>query len=108
MYTPINTGVTKSDLTGYHPYLFMMTIVLIIFGLVCIFWKDTIAQLLYACLGALLFSVYLVFDTQMVLGRFTFSYSLDDAYFAAIMLYIDIMEIFLQILRILNAAQGRR
>lgn len=43
-----------------------------------------------------------MFDTQLVLGRFEHQYSLDDAYLAAIQLYIDIMEIFLNILRILN------
>jgi FtsH-binding integral membrane protein len=91
MYNFANSGVTKSDFTGCGPYLFVVTIVMIIFGIVCIFWSNPIVQLVYASLAALLFSVYLIFDTQMVLGRFRFSYTLDDAYFAAIMLYIDIM-----------------
>lgn len=63
-------------------------------------------HLVYACLSALLFSIYLVFDTQMVLGKFQNEYSLDDAYFAAIQLYIDIIQIFLQILSILQHADN--
>lgn len=66
----IYLGVTKTDLTGCGPYLFILCLVLIVFGIVCIFWKNPIAHLVYACLAALLFSVYLIFDTQMVLGKF--------------------------------------
>jgi FtsH-binding integral membrane protein len=98
--------VTKSDFTGYGPFLFIFGMIVFIFGIGCIFWQNPIAQLVYSCLAALLFGVYLIYDTQMILGKFTFSYSLDDAYFAAIMLYIDIMEIFLQVLRILSLTRG--
>ena len=94
--------VTESDLTGWGPYLMVFCLVLLIFGIVCIFWRDPIVQLIYSCLSALLFSVYLVFDTQLVLGKGEYSYTLDDAYLAAIQLYIDIMELFLHILRILS------
>lgn len=95
-------GVTKTDLTGLGPYLMVICLVLLIFGIICIFWRDPIVQLIYSCLSALLFSVYLVFDTQLVLGKGQYSYTLDDAYLAAIQLYIDIMELFLHILRILS------
>ena len=80
--------------------------VLLCFGIVLIFWHNKVAHLIYACLAALLFSVYLIFDTQLVLGKGRYSYSLDDAYLAAIQLYIDIVEIFLQILQILTFADG--
>lgn len=59
-------------------------------------------QLIYACLGALLFSIYLIYDTQLVIGKGTFSYSLDDAYLAAIQLYLDVINLFLFILQILG------
>lgn len=62
--------------------------------------------MIYSCITALLFSIYLVFDTQMVLGRGQFAYTLDDAYLAAIQLYIDIIQIFLQILQILSFANN--
>ena len=89
-------------MTGWGPYLMVICLVLFVFGIVCIFWRDPIVQLIYSCLSALLFSVYLVFDTQLVLGKGQYSYTLDDAYLAAIQLYIDIMELFLHILRILS------
>ena len=75
---------------------------MLIFGIVAIFWRDPIVQLVYSCLSAFLFAIYLVFDTQVVLGRAQYSYTLDDAYLAAIQLYLDIVELFLNILRILS------
>ena len=84
----------------------MITLLLFCFGIVLIFWKNPIAHLVYSCLAGLLFCIYLVFDTQMVLGKGKYAYTLDDAYFAAIQLYIDIIEIFLQILRILSYVDG--
>ena len=58
--------------------------------------------MIYACLGALVFSIYLIYDTQLVVGKGTFSYSLDDAYLAAIQLYLDVINLFLFILQILG------
>lgn len=77
-------------------------LVMLVFGIVAIFWRDPIVQLIYSCLGALLFGIYLVYDTQLVLGNHRYSYSLDDAYLAALQLYLDIIELFLNILRILS------
>ena len=80
----------------------MILIVLILFGIITIFWRNPIVQLIYACLGALVFSIYLIYDTQLVIGKGQFSYSLDDAYLAAIQLYLDIINLFLFILQILG------
>jgi FtsH-binding integral membrane protein len=96
-------GITKTDFTNFGPYLMVFCMVLFLFGIVLIFWRNEVAHLIYACLAALLFSVYLIFDTQMILGRGQFSYGLDDAYFAAMQLYTDIVQLFLQILQILTA-----
>ena len=93
---------TKSDLTGCGPYLCVLCFVMLIFGIITIFVRDPIVQTIYSCLSALLFSVYLIFDTQLVLGRGQYSYSLDDAYLAAIQLYIDVVQLFLHILSILG------
>jgi len=103
MYKYIYLGFTKTDLTGMGPYLMVFGIILLIFGIVAIFWRDPIVQLIYSCLGALLFGIYLIYDTQLVMGTHQYSYSLDDAYLAAIQLYIDIIQLFLNILRIVGA-----
>jgi FtsH-binding integral membrane protein len=102
MYCSINLGKTDSDLTGCGVYLMIIGLVLLVFGIVTIFWRDPIVQLIYACLGALVFAVYLVFDTQLILGKKTYGYSLDDSYMAAIQLYMDIIQLFLNLLQIIG------
>ena len=94
------------DLTGCGTYLMIIGLVMLVFGIVAIFWRDPIVQLIYSCLGALLFGIYLVYDTQLVLGKHQYSYSLDDAYLAALQLYLDIIDLFLNILRIVSYLEG--
>lgn len=95
-------GNTQEDFTGSGPYLFVFCLCLLIFGGSVFFWRYHIAYLAFCCLACFLFSAYLIYDTQLILGRFNRSYSLDDAYFAALNLYIDIIRIFIYVLRILG------
>lgn len=76
--------------------------VMLAFGIVAIFWKNPIVQLVYSCLAVVLFGVYLIYDTQLVLGKQSHAFSLDDCYLAAIRLYTDIIQLFLNILRIVS------
>jgi FtsH-binding integral membrane protein len=63
-----------------------------------------IVNLVYACLGALLFSVYLVYDTQLMMGgKHKYSISPEEYVFAALNLYLDIVQIFLYILQIIGS-----
>ena len=59
---------TKIDFTGMGIYLFVASVVLLVFGIICIFLKMKIMHIIYSALGALIFSFYLVFDTQLMLG----------------------------------------
>ena len=59
---------TKIDFTGAGIYLFVISLVIMVFGIVCIIIRSQIMQIVYAALGAGLFSMYLVFDTQLMLG----------------------------------------
>ena len=102
LYSFSNLGCTKTDFTGAGPYLFMFSLVLVCFGIGLIFWKNSVAQLVYSCLGALLFCIYIIYDTQLIAGSGKFKYTLDEAYLAAIMLYMDIVNLFLYILRIIG------
>lgn len=97
---------TKIDFTGMGIYLFVASLVLLVFGIFAIFIRTKIMQIVYAALGALLFSFYLVFDTQMMLGgKHKYSISPEDYIMAALNLYIDIINLFLMILRLVGAAR---
>ncbi|KAL0124622.1 hypothetical protein PUN28_006461 [Cardiocondyla obscurior] len=97
---------TKIDFTGMHTVLFVAVLVLIIFGIVASFWGGKIVNLVYAALGALIFSLYLIYDTQMMIGgKHKYSISPEEYIFAALSLYLDVINIFLYILTIIGASR---
>jgi FtsH-binding integral membrane protein len=99
---------TKTDFTGFGPYLFAALVSLCIFGFVisllamfgaAISW----AIMLYDACGVLLFTFYIVFDTQLLIGEYgghKVQFGIDDYVFAALNLYLDIINLFLHILRL--------
>lgn len=65
-------------------------------------------DIIICCLAALLFSAYIVYDLQLLLGgQHMFSISPDEYVFATLNLYLDIMNLFLYLLRLLQLTDGR-
>ena len=55
----------------------------------------------YGCIGALIFSLYIVYDTQLMMGgKHKYSLSPEEYIFAALNLYLDIINLFLYLLSI--------
>nr|CAD7437719.1 unnamed protein product [Timema bartmani]CAD7451940.1 unnamed protein product [Timema tahoe] len=98
---------TKWDFTAMGGILLVCAIILLIFGIVAIIFPGKTITLVYASLGALLFSVYLVYDTQLMLGgKHKYSISPEEYIFAALNLYLDIVNIFIYILTIIGASRN--
>ena len=94
---------TKYDFTSWMPYLFGSLWALILFGFVGAFFPyNSTAELIYGAIGALIFSAYILVDTQLVMRH----YHVEEEIAAAISLYLDIINLFLSILRILNSQQN--
>jgi len=97
---------TKWNFTVMGGALFVAVIILMIFGIVAIFIPGKTLTLVYASCGALLFSLYLVYDTQLMMGgKHKYSISPEEYIFAALNLYLDIVNIFLYILTIIGASR---
>ncbi len=91
---------TKYDFTSWMPYLFGALWVLIIFGFMAAFFpKSSGVELGYGVVAALIFSGYILVDTQLVIRH----YHVEEEIAAAIALYLDILNLFMSILRILNS-----
>jgi len=91
---------SKYDFAHWAPYLFGGLWVLIIFGFMAAFFPHSSKiELGYGVVAALLFSGYILVDTQMVMRH----YHVEEEIAAAISLYLDIVNLFLAILRILNS-----
>lgn len=100
---------TKTDFTGFGPMLFGALLSLVTWGCmifvlaacgVSIDW----AIMMYDLFGLLLFVVYIVYDTQLIIGgeHKAHKFTIDDYVFAALNLYLDIMQLFLRLLRMLG------
>lgn len=88
-------------------FLFVALIILICFGFLMIFFHSRVLSVVYASLGALIFAMYLVYDTQIMMGGGKmYSISPEEYIFAALNLYLDIVNLFLYILQIISAARG--
>jgi len=99
---------TKWDFTMLRGILVCVLFVFILFGIIMIFVPQSkYMQMVYGGLGALIFSVYLVYDTQMMLGgNHKFSISPEEYIFAALALYLDIINIFMYVLKFVGAARS--
>ncbi|XP_072119427.1 protein lifeguard 2a isoform X2 [Mobula birostris] len=90
---------TKFDFTTCHGLLFGLTIALLLTALVMGFtvpfgylpWLHTV----YAGLGAIVFTLFLAYDTQLLVGNKHYSLSPEEYIFAALCLYVDIIFIFI-------------
>jgi FtsH-binding integral membrane protein len=91
---------SKYDFTSWIPYLFGALWVLILFGFMSMFFPhSSTVELGYGVISALLFSAYILVDTQMIMRH----YHVEEEIAAAISLYLDFINLFLAILRILNS-----
>ncbi|XP_066300979.1 protein lifeguard 2-like [Branchiostoma lanceolatum] len=99
---------TKYDFTGCGGFLFVGVLVLFIFGLIAVItfpWVP-ILQTVYAGLGALLFALFLAYDTQLVVGGKRHELSPEEYIAGALQLYLDIVYIFLFILQLVGSRGG--
>lgn len=93
---------TKSDLANMGKMLFIALIVVVVCSLVNIFLGSPVFQAVIAGACALLFSVYVAYDTQnIVRGRY------DSPVDAAVSLYLDFLNIFISILQLIGLFGGR-
>nr|XP_057940417.1 protein lifeguard 2-like isoform X6 [Doryrhamphus excisus] len=100
---------TKVDVTSYQGVLLIFCMVMFISGLVLaavlpflyVPWLDTT----YAVLGAILFTMFLAFDTQLLMGNKRYTMSPEEYIFATLSIYLDIVYIFSFFLQIFGTRQ---
>lgn len=88
---------TKRDFTALGKFLFIALIIMIVAGLINIFLGSSLLQTIIAAAGALLFSVFILYDTQNIIQG---NYATPTE--AAIALYLDVLNLFISILQLLG------
>lgn len=94
---------TKIDFTTCGGVLLIAGVLFIIFTIVVMFFPSHTLIYIQASIGVALFSLYLIYDTQLMMGGDRKNFiSPEDYIFAALSIYLDIVNIFLYILVLLG------
>lgn len=97
---------TKTDFTGCGPYLYAALLGLTSFGFMMMIWSmfapvPPFMKTIQGLFGVILFSFYIIYDTQMIVGgSHKVQFDVDDYVFAALNLYLDIINMFLYMLEL--------
>ncbi|KAK6930063.1 Bax inhibitor 1-related [Dillenia turbinata] len=92
------------DFSFLGPILFSSLVILVVVGFMQMFFPFGPAiNAIYGGIGAIIFSGYIVYDTENLIKRFTY----DEYIWASVHLYLDILNLFLTILRMLNQRDDR-
>nr|CAI5853163.1 unnamed protein product [Callosobruchus analis] len=90
-------------------YLCIAASIVMLYGFVAtmvyIFTGSGILYLVYSCLACLLLSMFLMYDTQQVVGGKRIQLSTEEYILGALTLYIDIITIFILLLDIIGYCQ---
>eukprot|EP00252_Welwitschia_mirabilis_P001966 TRINITY_DN11932_c0_g1_i1.p1 TRINITY_DN11932_c0_g1~~TRINITY_DN11932_c0_g1_i1.p1 ORF type:complete len:242 (-),score=-3.67 TRINITY_DN11932_c0_g1_i1:73-798(-) len=88
------------DFSFLGPILFAALAILIVFGFIQIFFPfGKIGNTIYGAIASIIFSAYIVYDTYNLIARYTY----DEYIWASAALYLDILNLFLSLLRIFRA-----
>lgn len=91
---------TRINFTRLTGFIFVLLLTVLMFGIVAAIAPLLIFRTLYAALGVLLFGIFLVYDTQMIVGGL---FGIDDAINAALMLFVDLIQIFVCLLALFGS-----
>jgi FtsH-binding integral membrane protein len=94
--------VTDSDYTTFGAYLFAAAMAMLLMGIFYMFTKNKLVYIILCGLGVLLCSIYIIYDTQLILGNKTNSLSPEDFILAPLILFVDIVGLFLNMLGIIS------
>jgi len=92
--------VTKKDFTLMGGILWVTLTLLILGTILNMFFRIQFLNFIFDIIGVILFSLYIIYDTQLIIGNRENKFSIDDYVLAVINLYLDIINLFLYLLSI--------
>jgi len=93
---------TKRDFSSMGKMLIIALIIMIVAGISNIFIQSSLFQLAIASVGALVFSAFILYDTQQIIKG-----GYDSPIEAALSLYLDFFNLFISLLQILGIMNSR-
>ncbi|XP_042400854.1 protein LIFEGUARD 2-like [Zingiber officinale] len=97
------TAFRGHDFSFLGPFLFSAIIILMLFALIqVIFHLGKISTMIYGAIAAIIFCGYIIYDIDNLIKR----YSYDEYIWAAVALYLDIINLFLCLLTLFTAFES--
>ena len=101
--------IKKISLKFLYLCIIIVAILGIIYGLLALIFRNYYLEFLFCLIGAILFTLILVYDTQKITQFDNNNYiTIDDYIFAALVLYTDIIRLFIEVLKIFGRFYGGR
>lgn len=99
---------TKVDFTKCRGLFCVLGIVMFVTSIITIivlsfkyiYWL----HMLYAAIGAIVFTMFLAYHTQLLIGNRKYSIGPDEYVFGALSIYVDVIQIFLFLLQIIGSS----
>jgi FtsH-binding integral membrane protein len=98
---------TKKDFTVHSGTMLVCLVLLIFSSLIFLIVRIPLSNLVVMYGSLVLFCIYLIYDTQMLIGSRGKKFTEDDYILAAISLYLDIIVLFFQILKIFGENKNK-
>ena len=96
--------MTKTDITKKGAILFILSGALLSFVIFNFFFRIKILHVIICCFGIIIVGFYIVYDTQIIIGKKKEVISVDDYILGSFLLYTDIISLFLYILSLFNSS----
>ena len=100
----IYAWTTKRDFTTMGGCLVSIVVAVIFFSIAIAFTANSYLNMILVLIVIVIYGIYIVYDTQLIAGGRYAELSYDDYIIGALLLYIDIIGLFMYILMLM----GRR
>lgn len=97
---------TETDFTLQGGLFFILSASLLMLTVFSLFTSNKFLHILICSLGVILFGLYIIYDTQLIMGKGELKLEIDDYILGAFMLYVDIVNLFLYLLELLKTLQN--
>ena len=102
VFLTIYAITTKNDITMSGSMIFLLSATFLCLIIFNFFFRFKFLHVIICCLGVFIFGIYIVYDTQLILGNKTEMLQVDDYILGSYLLYTDIISLFLNLLSLLN------
>ena len=94
---------TKHDISVYWSLASGASVCMLTFTILLFFINNKAVYLIYSMFGVILGLLFVAIDTRMIIKDRKYGIGLDDYVVGALLLYLDILQIFIHLLRLFGS-----